>query len=571
MSIRHKEIVVRSRESSSSGLFPVYLLLLTLVLYWPALRIFFSLDDLQFLMKAAGFDANPFGLRRIVSVHLFFTAAWRLFDGHPWPYHIIGIVLHAANGWIVFLLARRLDLRETAARAASVLFVATPVAFLPLHWISGIQEISMTLFALLAAYFFLGRGYKSMVATLAAAFLSLLCKESSFLLLPGLALIMPVSRRRRVILGIGGLLMALVILWSVGSFKSRPAGDPYETVFGTNILWNLLTYTAWLARIWDCFPDRVPEYQTGLAPWGLILPCVLGIASVRFRRIRLPLARASLPFLLLLLPVLPLVKHSYLYYLYLPLIPFWLLAGVLLARISKRPFAVAILVIFIFYSAMQGIRHRRAEIREDVLEDPILRYAETAGNAVSSFRSAGGVMQGDLQIMTPSMRNKVDLTAGLRGQSGTERTTFLMVERALIEGRALKLFFPYVESVTFQGPDGEAPGWQNKHLYWTYGPGKMKYLGYGEEGRLKLVNYSMSAGKYQIAERNIHTMLEIRPDAPNLLLILGDIALKQGDEEQFGTIIEKLEQLASEEVPPGMATRALDSLKRLAPRPTHNK
>ncbi len=176
MSIRQEGNVIRSQASASSGLFPIYLLLLTFVLYWPALRIFFSLDDLQYLMKAAGFDESPFGLRRLISVRLFFTGAWRLFDGRPWPYHIISLVLHAANGWIVFLLARRLGLREIAARAASVLFVATPVAFLPLHWISGIQEISMTLFALLAAYFFLRRGYASMAASLAAAFFSLLCK-----------------------------------------------------------------------------------------------------------------------------------------------------------------------------------------------------------------------------------------------------------------------------------------------------------------------------------------------------------------------------------------------------------
>ena len=60
-------------------------------------------------------------------------------------------------------------------------------------------------------------------------------------------------------------------------FEPRPQGDPYETVFGINILWNLLTYNAWLVRFWDHFPDQIPQYQAGLALWGLIrallIPC----------------------------------------------------------------------------------------------------------------------------------------------------------------------------------------------------------------------------------------------------------------------------------------------------------
>lgn len=555
------------RETTSNRLFPVYLLLLTVALYWPALRIFFSLDDLRFLMKASGLDVQPFGLRRIVSVRFFFTTAWRLFDGHQWPYHLISLILHAANGWIVFILARRLGIREIAAGASSLLFIAAPVAFMPLHWISGIQEISMTFFALLAAFFYLGRGYASMAASLAAALLSLLCKESAFLLLPALAVVMPAPRSRRLILGIGGFCIALIVLWAVGSLESRPAGHPYETAIGIHILYNLLTYSAWIVRVWDYFPDRVPEYQTGLALWGLIPPLLIGTAFVRNRKIRLHLARASLLFLVLLLPVLPLVRHSYFYYLYLPLVPFWLLAGALLGKLRRRGIAAAILAAFIIYSALQGIRHRGAEITDGVLEDPILRYAETAGNAVAAFRAENGVMEGDLFVMTSAVRERVDLAAGLRGNSETERNTFLMVERALLEGRALKLFFPFVESVQFRTVTGEMTGWRNKHLYWTYGSGGMKYLGYGEEGLLKLIQFSMSAGEYDLADHEVRVMLAVHPNNPNLLYLLGEIALKRGDTVTLETMIEELERMAGGEHPPGSATGVLYKLKRMAAPP----
>jgi hypothetical protein len=561
----------QSRISISNLTLPLFLLVLVFILYWPALRVFFSTDDLQFLLKVAGIDENTLGFRRFMSVRLFFGAAWRFFGNRPWPYHLVVLFLHAANGWIVYLLARRLGLKNTAACAASILFTVAPTAFTPLHWISGIQEVSMTFFALIAAYFYLGRSGLSAAVSLASACLSMLCKESSFLLLPALAVLMPASRKRRLILATGGLVLGILILAAVGSLTPRPRGDAYETVLGLNILWNLLTYSAWLARIWDYFPDRITEYQEGLAGWGLILPLLLGLTFWRYSKSRRPIVHASLLFVLLLLPVLPLVRHSYFYYLYLPLVPFWLLVGSLLGNIPRRSLAAGILVLFILHAALLGMRHRRAINEGGVLADPILRYAALAENAVESIRETNGVTQGHLLVMAPSVQHSVDLAKGLRGSETAGRKTYLLVERALIGGRALKIFFPAIETVTFQTPQGETPAWHDKQLYWTYGPGEIIYLGYGEEGRFNLVQLCMSSGDYNRAEVEVRAILGHRPDNPGLIFMLGQIALKQGNEAKLESALEQLESLANEEARPGMATKALNALKQLAAQPAYRR
>jgi hypothetical protein len=548
----------------SKSLFPTLLLSLTLFLYWPSLRIFFSVDELRFLLRAAGLEETPFRLTRLISVQLFFKLTWELFGNRAFLYHLVILILHAANAWIVYLLARRLNFRETAAVAASILFLATPVAFLPMHWISGIQEVSMTFFALIAAYFFLGRGYLSMIVSLMAAGLSLLCKESSCFLLPGLAVIIRAPQKRKWILGIGGILLGLTILVMSGRFTPRPSGDPYEAAAGINVLWNLLTYTAWLIRFWDIFPDRIPLYQENLAIWGLILPFSLCIIAWRVPKTRRSIARASLLFILFLAPVLPLIRHSYFYYLYLPLIPFWLLAGSSIGNLSKRRFMPALLVLFIFYSSIYGSLHRRSEIKEGVLADPILRYAAIANRAIKALRATGEIHKGNYIFTKPFSEISIDLAEGLQGRTGSHRKRVHFFKQALLDGRALRLFFPDIQSVYFEEASGAVPGWQNMYIYGTYGLAEIIYLGYGEDGRMKIVSDAMAIGLYDRAEREIDIVLELHPDNPSYLFIKGQITLQRGDMKEFYDVIEKLEVIANNEIATGSANRALNDLKRMA-------
>jgi hypothetical protein len=549
----------KKRTRTPDTFFALFLLGLTFAFYWPAFRVFFSLDDLQFLWSASGLGPHAAGLRRILSTRLFFDAAWRLFGDHPWPYHLVVLLFHAANASVLYLIARRLNLKKPQAYIASMLFVTTYVAFVPLHWISGIQEVTAAFFALVAAYSFLGKTNASMVACLAAGCLSVLCKDSSFLVIPALAIVFPVSMRRRWILGAGGLLIGLGILAASGSFAFRPRGDPYETSVGTNIIWNLLTYSAWLVRFWDDFPDKTPRYDPHLFAWGIILPALLLFVAWRVKNARTAIARATVLSLFALAPVLPLVRHSYFYYLYVPLIPFWMLAGAYLGGMSRRYLAGTILALFILISIVNGVRHRGAEIRPGVPEDPILRYALTAEHAVTSLRAGGNIEPGDYLILVRPKNAPIDLAT--RQGAAEQRVRFALADQALLGGKALRLFFPGIREVRFEYESAPVPGWQHMHLCLTYRLGMMRALGYGEDGRFLLAQKSYEQGVYGQAKGELLILLDLRPDDPKYLYLLGEVSRRLGDADGLRAASQRLEAIAGKEGGAGVARRLLDQLK----------
>lgn len=545
---------------------PPGLLLAALILYWPTLRVFFSLDDLRFLLRAAGLEESPGGVKRILSVQIYFRAAWALFGTRAHLYHLVSIFLHAANAYLVYKVALRLKLTRFACVSAALLFMVSTASFLPLHWISGIQEVSATFFALLAAWFYLGSGSLSVILALAAALLSMLCKEASLLMLPGLAIIVISPKKRRLVLGLGGLLLGMGFLIVSGSLAPRPQGDPYETVFGINILWNLLTYSAWIVRVWDYFPDRIPQYQTGLAIWGLILPAILGVIAWRYSKARDPVGRASLMFIVLLFPVLGLVRHSYLYYLYLPLIPFWILSGAALGSLSKRKLAVSVLSLAVVFSIIFGVLRRGSEIREGVPDDPILRYATIARGGISALADSGHIPDGKILFVRSFEGDSVDLARGLEGRTGTERRKVHLFKVALLNGDALKLFFPRIESVHFERPAGAVRGWEGMHIYGTYGVAEVVYLGYGKDGRTRFVNDLIAADMYDRADREVEIMMARIPDKPYLLFIKGRIAIKRGDTAGFEDVLERLRSIPADEGRGDDPAGMIDELKRLSRR-----
>jgi len=528
------------------SLSPPILLLALVALWWPSFRVFFSLDDFEFLLRAAGIDAWPDRFRRPLSTQLYFEAAWSLFGTKIWPYHLVNLLLHLGSSWLVWKVGRRLRMSEAGAGAAALLFAMSPVAFTPMHWISGVQELSMGFFALLAVWLALGEGRGSAWGSVGTFALALLCKESAALLLPAVALLLPVPRDRRLRMGLGGLVLSLLVLLVSGALRSQPVGDPYETRLGMNLIWNLATYLAWATRIWDSFPDRVAMFQSSLAPWALVLPLLMALAAWRRPAWRRPIGLGSLFFLLLLMPVLPLVRHSYFYYLYLPLVPLWLLAGEGLARleIGRRSAVPAALVLFALLSAASGRAHRSAEIGGDLLADPMLRYAEMAQLAVASFREAEAPKQDDMLILAPFLGETQSLHKGSTEGLKTERRQFLPVDRALLGGRALRLFFPDIVSARFALEIPEDGSWRKQPIWWTYGKARMGFLGLGEKGRHQLARLYFEAKEPEKAARELRALLDDHPRDANLLHDLGAVELSREEMESVAEILGRLKALA---------------------------
>ena len=547
---------------------PLFLLAIVGALWWPALRVFFSTDDLLFLLAAEGHADWPAGMRRLLSVRLFFSGGWRLFGDNPMPYHAVILAVHWLSALAVWRLARGLGLTRRGAELAAVLFAAAPAAFTCLHWISGVQEVAVAFLVLLSALALLRGRPRWDAAALVLYALAMLAKESAILALPVLALVLPAppaldaraAGRRRLRLALLGLAVGVPLLFLAGAFRGRPAGDPYATAYGANVLWNLLTYLAWLVRPWDWFPDRVPEYQPQLWAWGLVLPALLAIVARRRRDWAPAIGKASLLFLVLLVPVLPLVRHSYLYYLYLPLVPLWLLVAAGLERLPARrgwlawAAAAAVMVL----AGWQGGYRRAAMLTgsDDLRRDAILRYGDLAQTAVETLRGAEEAPRGRVAILTPFMGGAVDLAEGLRSPEGAHRIRFLPVAAALRGGEALRVFFPRVEEARFLADVEEVEDWDRWRFYWTFGAGRMAWLGRGEAGRLALARLFYRHGSFRRAAREVDALLARHPGDADLLYDRAMLALRGGDRAGLDSLLAELRAAAAVESIPGPATRA---------------
>jgi len=549
----------RGASSRREALFALLLAALTLALYRAAFGVFFSTDDLLFLLRADGQVPWGMGTRRLLSVRVFFSAGWQLFGERPALFHLAILLLHAANAWLLARLAGRLGLGETGGWLAALLFVFSPVAFTCLHWISGVQDVLMASFAIAAVWVWLRPGRLAEPLALLLYLCALLSKEAAYLLpiaalvLPGSALPgAPAGRRARRLRALLALAPGLVLLYTGGALTPRPAGDPYAAAYGANILWNALTYSAWLLRLWTPFPDQVPQYEPSLWRWGLVLPLALALLAVWRPRWRAAVGAAALVALVLVAPVLPLVRHSYLYYLYLPLAPLWLLAAAGLARLPLPSPRWALLAPLLLAALCAWrLEARTAMTLEGKLQaDPMLRYGALVEAAVRELRAEPTPPQGEVLAIAPFVGEAVDLAAGLRATPGARRVQFLPVDKALYQGAAVPLFFPAVTSFrvlsALPGVEpGADPAWQRSELYLLSGLTDFRYLGRGEVGRRELTRVLFQQRYLREAIREVEVLQALHPDDPDLLYDRGVLALVTGDAAGAEAIRARLAALAA--------------------------
>lgn len=132
--------------------------------YLPALSGPFLFDDLNLPMLAANADTIPwiFYLRRGVRAvtNLSLVADKTLWGLNPAPYHVLNLLLHLVNGWLVFGIVKKLLERagRGSARAAAFgagLFLLHPLQTEAVAYIASRSEVLCALFAYAACYVFL--------------------------------------------------------------------------------------------------------------------------------------------------------------------------------------------------------------------------------------------------------------------------------------------------------------------------------------------------------------------------------------------------------------------------------
>jgi hypothetical protein len=363
----------------------------------PILGAWWCRDDWGLLARAAGLIDGPPGFpARWLSQHLYWQATWPLFALDPTPHALVRLALHGLSALLVVRLGRWGGLTPAGAALAGFVFGASPLAFTPLYWAAGIQELLAATLALLAIDRWLasgrhGRG--ALAAAMLAGLGALAAKESAL----GLALMLGAIARagagprpgdRRPAWGVLAVLLAATV--GAGFLATRlfdtGAGAPYETGGFATLLPNLGFCARWLPA-----PGPIVGASSSMAALVVGLLVLAAWAAWGLwrwrRRDRLPLA-ALFGTLLALAPVLPLRHHLAPYMAYLAVAGWALALGSLLPKRLPLP-RTALAVALIAFSASGLFTTRTVLTRRNELglpADDIVRATSLSWEASAMLR-----------------------------------------------------------------------------------------------------------------------------------------------------------------------------------------
>ena len=504
------------------------------------------------------------------------------------------MMLHALNAVLVFAVARLCTGSRAVALVAGLAFSTFDLAFTAVFWVSGVQDLLAVAFLLTCALIWAARAAKGPIVSIASAgalALSLLSKEIGVLFPAVLALVAWAqgswSRRTATAL----IPHAAISVAAGALFLTQGAkiaeGGAYGSGFSTDIAHNLATYVAWTADIVHPFKDRLAVIDPGA--WRIAAPAgalaALFLFTFKGRRARMAWAFAGW-YALALAPVLPLLHHTYLYYLYPASAGAAILLGLAADRIgtaishgraalprreSAAPGATpvstgagyrrqalgisftAVVAATLCVTGFMNVRAReRTYLPPDFVlpHDHVLRAAELARNSASTFSEAAIPLGADLLLINPFAPASVDLSEGAAPEA--PRVTTDMVRAALREGDVLKLLRPDLGDISFSGR--MEPAWENRHGFLYNAYGKLTYVGTGADIWANLSTVHLQQTKnLEESIRCSRRALELRPDHPRAALNLG-IALAME-----GSVAEAREHLAR-----AAATLPSESLRRQA-------
>lgn len=312
------------------------LLVVTLLAYIPALRAGFVWDDRsmltgnEFLKSAHGLASVWLGPGTLDYLPLTYTLLgieWHVWGANPSGYHLVNILLHATNA---FLLWRVLEqLKVTGSWWIALIFAIHPVNAASVAWIAEIKNVLSMAFYLLALLLFLKSekpGRRGLFALSAGAFLLALLSKASVVMLPVALLLCGWWRTGRITIPdllrtapffALSLVFGLITIW----FQSQNAiNDAVIPVGGWLARVAVAGYAAWFyflkilapVNLSALYPQRDLQATDALSLLPALLMAAVIIAAFVFRR---GWGRHVLfglgYFLVSLLPVLGFIKMYY--------------------------------------------------------------------------------------------------------------------------------------------------------------------------------------------------------------------------------------------------------------------
>ncbi|MBI3540332.1 MAG: hypothetical protein HY076_08685, partial [Candidatus Eisenbacteria bacterium] len=305
--------------------------------------------------------------------------------------------------------------------------------------------------------------------------------------------------RRAAPLLIAGLIAAIVLLMSRAE-AAHLGGEAYERAFGANILLNLTTYAHWAVDLHGVLPGQVSAIAAGAWPAGALV--TLGLAVLAFAAWRrAPLAAFGAAWwLAALVPVLPLVHHTYLYYLYVPLAGLalalggaielarsWLTAAPGAGDRLRSPALAAIVLTLVATHALMSDRLLAERLAlhmpgTGIPLDPDLRKSEMARHTAAGVAQGLAGERAGVAFILPSELSQVYSTAtGAKQAPGLpDSVSYPMLEGALDGGAGLRVLVANVDSVAFL--PGWKPGYGAFEMFSQSADGTVFPLGRGADG-----------------------------------------------------------------------------------------
>ncbi len=360
----------------------------------PALGTWWALDDWGQLGRAAHLTPTAAGWpARILSQHWWWQLVVPLTGLNPTPQALVRMFLHAGAVLLVGRIGRKVGMSTAAWFTAAVVFAATPLAFTPVYWASGIQELGAAFFALLAVERWLGGTRRQMVAALFAALASFLAKESG-LGLPVLFLAVlwwgeNIKRKDRafawtmIMFTLLGAVIAGTL--AMAHFATGPH-EPYALGGLGVMLSNLGTMGWWLLSPGPLLASRI-TWLMGAAGAAFFLLWTLW-AGFRMPTGRPIPAATLLAVLLVIGPALPLRAQLHPYLAYLAVAPLALALASLLPRIRLSRGFIFLLPLLAMTWSLLGMKVR-LDNRNGLgfPADPVVRATSLSWAATNLIRS----------------------------------------------------------------------------------------------------------------------------------------------------------------------------------------
>jgi tetratricopeptide (TPR) repeat protein len=315
------------------------------------------IDPLQFLFQSYWGDLNHAGIYRPLTIFTF-SLEYPLWGVWAPGFRMTNLLLHALNGWLVFLLARGLLGLPAAALAAAVVYVVHPAQTEAVVSIVGRSELlAAGLFFLAWLAFRKGRTWLPAIAY----FLAMLAKESA-ITLPAIVMLemaltagsaskVVSSWRRFAVLAVTGIAYLGLRFYVLGGLGIPSSGQYLNGTLTLLQRWmtsgrvfleyfRLLAAPAQIASDYDF--NSIPV--AGIGDWdawlGLALVAALLVLALRLARVRPAASLGIFFFFIALLPVsnwiMPIALLMAERFLYTPIFGFALLAGLIWAGIRHQ-------------------------------------------------------------------------------------------------------------------------------------------------------------------------------------------------------------------------------------------